>query len=168
MDLDCWVIFVPSCLVPSYCVLLYLVLTSLRDEAADSLANHLVYVLAVFPHSLGGCRRLTSLIVTFSWIPFIIAKPWSNAQRNVQSTLFISNSKGLWNTSRYPYFDISDLQNWETNNSHNHILQIYICNWTLEVRDILKILWKRGEIAPKEQFLLFSTIFCYMLLDFHV
>ena len=30
----------------------------------------------------------------------------------------------------------------------------YMCNWTLEVRDILKILWKRGEIA-KEQFLLF-------------
>ena len=24
----------------------------------------------------------------------------------------------------------------------------YICNWSLEVRDILKILWKRGEIAP--------------------
>ena len=24
----------------------------------------------------------------------------------------------------------------------------YMCNWTLEVRDILKILWKRGEIAP--------------------
>ena len=23
----------------------------------------------------------------------------------------------------------------------------YMCNWTLEVRDILKILWKRGEIA---------------------
>ena len=42
-----------------------------------------------------------------------------------------------------------------------------MCNWTLEVRDILKILWKRGEIAPQEQFLLFSTIF-YMLLDFHV
>ena len=32
-------------------------------------------------------------------------------------------------------------------------------NWTLEVRDKLKILWKRGEIAPEEQFLLFSTIF---------
>ena len=43
-----------------------------------------------------------------------------------------------------------------------------MCNWTLEVRDILKILWKRGEIAPEEQFLLFSTIFFYMLLDFHV
>ena len=33
-----------------------------------------------------------------------------------------------------------------------------MCNWTLEVRDILKILWKRGEI---------HNIF-YMLLDFHV
>ena len=44
------------------------------------------------------------------------------------------------------------------------------CNLTLEVRGtrILKILWKRGEIAPKEQFLLFFTIFCYLLLDFHV
>ena len=38
---------------------------------------------------------------------------------------------------------------------------IYIYNWTLEVRDILKILWKR-EIAP-----LFHNIF-YLLLDFHV
>ena len=32
----------------------------------------------------------------------------------------------------------------------------------------MKILWKRGEIAPMEQFLLFSTIFCYLLLDFSV
>ena len=39
---------------------------------------------------------------------------------------------------------------------------------TPAVRDILKILLKRGEIAPKEQFLLFSTIFCYLLLDFHL
>ena len=43
-----------------------------------------------------------------------------------------------------------------------------MCNWTLEVRDIIKkILWKRGEIAPLEQFLLFSTIIFYML-DFQV
>ena len=33
---------------------------------------------------------------------------------------------------------------------------------------MLKILWKRGEIAPKEQFLLLSTIFCYLMLYFHV
>ena len=33
---------------------------------------------------------------------------------------------------------------------------------------MLKILWKRGEIAPEEQFLLFSKIFCYLMLDFYV
>ena len=40
--------------------------------------------------------------------------------------------------------------------------------FTPEVRYSLKILWKRGKIAPEEQFLLFSTIYCYLLLDFHV
>ena len=33
---------------------------------------------------------------------------------------------------------------------------------------MLKILWKRGEIAPEEQFLILSTIFCYRMLDFYV
>ena len=33
---------------------------------------------------------------------------------------------------------------------------------------MLKILWKRGEIAPVEQFLLLSIIFCYLMLDFYV
>ena len=37
-----------------------------------------------------------------------------------------------------------------------------MCNWTLEVRDILKTSWKRGE------FLFFSAILFYLLLDFHV
>ena len=32
----------------------------------------------------------------------------------------------------------------------------------------MKILWKGGEIAPQEQFLLFSTIFCKLILDFCV
>ena len=44
----------------------------------------------------------------------------------------------------------------------------WICNLTPEVGDILKILWKRGEIAPQEQFLLFSTIFYYLFFDHHV
>ena len=30
------------------------------------------------------------------------------------------------------------------------------------------MLWEREEIAPEEQFLLLSTIFCCLLLDFHV
>ena len=33
---------------------------------------------------------------------------------------------------------------------------------------MLKILWKRAEITPEEQFLLLSTIFCYLMLDFCV
>ena len=33
---------------------------------------------------------------------------------------------------------------------------------------MLKILWKIGEIAPQEQFLLLSTIFCYLMLGFCV
>ena len=33
---------------------------------------------------------------------------------------------------------------------------------------MLKILWKRGKIAPAEQFLPFSTIFYYLMLDFYV
>ena len=70
----------------------------------------------------------------------------------------------FWNYSRYPYLDISDLQNEEKIN-RTTTLHKWICNLTLEVRDTLKILWKRWEM---EQFLLFSTIFCYPLLDFHV
>ena len=33
---------------------------------------------------------------------------------------------------------------------------------------MLKILWKRVKIAPQEQFLLLSTLFCYLMLDFYV
>ena len=30
------------------------------------------------------------------------------------------------------------------------------------------MLWKRGEIAPEEQFLLLPTIFCYRMVDLYV
>ena len=33
---------------------------------------------------------------------------------------------------------------------------------------MLKVLWKGGEIAPEEQFLLLSTICSYLMLDFYV
>ena len=33
---------------------------------------------------------------------------------------------------------------------------------------MLKILWKKGKIAPEEQFLLLFTIFSYLMLDFYV
>ena len=59
----------------------------------------------------------------------------------------------LWNASRYPYLDISDLQNWGKL-IRTATFNKYIICWTLEVRDILKILWKRGAISP-----LFHNIF---------
>ena len=37
--------------------------------------------------------------------------------------------------------------------------------WLLELEIYIEKLWKRGEIAPQEQFLLFSTIFCNLILD---
>ena len=42
----------------------------------------------------------------------------------------------------------------------------WICNLIPEIRDLLKILWKRGDIAPEEQYLPFSTIFGYQVLMF--
>ena len=91
----------------------------------------------------------------------------TNNPKQIQSTLVISNSQGLSEILR----DIrtSTYQNCRIEEKITRITTFNkcICNWTLEIRDILKILWKRGEIIPLEQFLLFSTIFCYLLLDFH-
>ena len=70
----------------------------------------------------------------------------------IQSTLIISKSKGLSGILpdiRTLTYQICGIE--ENNKLINHTL--------LKLRDILKILWKRGEIAPEEQFLLFSTIF---------
>ena len=68
----------------------------------------------------------------------------------------------LWNTLRYPYLDISDLQKWGKI-IRTTTFNKFICNWTLEFRDISrdiskisrdiskisrdmsKILLKRGE-----------------------
>ena len=69
-------------------------------------------------------------------------------QLQIQSTLVISNSNGLSEilrdirTSTYPSCRIEEKLIRTTK------FNKYISNWTLEVRDILKILWKRGEIAP--------------------
>ena len=48
-----------------------------------------------------------------------------------------------------------------------HFTNDYVI-FTLGVSDIFKILGKKREIAPLEQFFLFFTVFCYLLLDFYV
>ena len=73
---------------------------------------------------------------------------------DIQSTLIISKSKG-----RYEILRDIRTSTYQICRIEEKIIRItkfnkYICNWTLEVRDILKILWKRGEIAPFPQYFL--------------
>ena len=73
----------------------------------------------------------------------------------------------LWNTSRYPYFDISDLHNWVKLFEQSHLTNIYVIG-LLKLEIYLKnIVEKRrncslGAISP-----LFHYIF-YLFLDFYV
>ena len=66
----------------------------------------------------------------------------------VQSTLVISNSKGLSETLRDIRTSTYQIFRIEESIIRTTTFDKYICNWILEVRDISKILWKRGEIAP--------------------
>ena len=72
----------------------------------------------------------------------------SSRQEGVQSTLVISNSKGLSEILRDIRTSSYQICRIEEKIIRKNTLNKYMCNWTLEVRDILKILWKRGEIAP--------------------
>ena len=78
---------------------------------------------------------------------------------HVQSTLVISNSKGLSETLRDICTSTYQIFRIEEKIIQTSTFNKFICNWTLEVRDISKILWKRGEIAPQEPSLLFPQYF---------
>ena len=56
------------------------------------------------------------------------------------------------------YFEISVPQHTRFTELRRTINEATICNLTLEVRDILKLLWKRGEIAPSPLFHSFSLL----------
>ena len=89
------------------------------------------------------------------------------AYKLIQSTLVISKSKrpsqtlrDIW-TSTYQIYSIEEKTIWTTN--------FYKWNLTPLNRNVYwKYCEKRGEIAPQEQFLLFSTIFYNLILDFCV
>ena len=66
----------------------------------------------------------------------------------IQSTLAISNSKGLSEILRDIRTSTYQICRIEVKLIRLTTFNKYMCNWTLEVRDILKIFWKRGEIAP--------------------
>ena len=87
-----------------------------------------------------------------------------NLFKQVQSTLVISNSKGLCKILRDIRTSTYQICRIEEKLIRLTTFNKYMCNWTLDVRDVLKILWKSGEIALSP---LFHNIF-YLLLDFHV
>ena len=67
---------------------------------------------------------------------------------HIQLTLVISNSKGLSEILRDISTSTYQMCRIEEKITRTTTFNKYMCNWALEVRDILKILWKRGEIAP--------------------
>ena len=66
----------------------------------------------------------------------------------LQLTLVTSNSKGMSEILRDIRTSIYMSCRIEETIIRTTTFNKYICNWTLEITDILKILWKRGEIAP--------------------
>ena len=93
--------------------------------------------------------HLPWLIQTLVWIPI-----QNHAYSNTVDSRYLEFQGTQWNTSRYPYLVISDLQN-EEKIIRTTTFKKYMCNWTLKFGDILKIMWKKGEIVPS----LFHNIF---------
>ena len=86
----------------------------------------------------------------------------------LQSTLVISKSK-----VSLKYFEISVPRHFRfaefRKNKHKqpHLINEHKI-WLLKLEIYWKNIVEKWRIAPKVQFLLFSTIFCNLLLDFHV
>ena len=60
----------------------------------------------------------------------------------IQSTLVIPNSKGLYEILQDIRTSTHQICRIEEKIIRTNTFNKYICNWTPEVRDILKILWK--------------------------
>ena len=52
------------------------------------------------------------------------AKDFFNGTEYTVDSRYLEVEGTLWNTARYPYFDISDVQNWEKYQSNNQISQM--------------------------------------------
>ena len=81
----------------------------------------------------------------------------------LQSTLVISNSKGLSEILRDIRTSTYQICRTEEKLIRLTTFNKYMCNWTLEVRDILKILRKRGEISPLSHNILVPDVRCSYL-----
>ena len=82
-------------------------------------------------------------------------------KKSTVDSRYLETQGTLWNTSRYPYFDISDLRNWEK----QLIQQPPLTEWSFNLHPKLEIYWKYCGKEEKLQFVLFSTIFWCLLVD---
>ena len=98
----------------------------------------------------------------------IFSQTWPTIHSQIQSTLVISNSKGPSETLRdisTSTYQMCRIEEYTTRTTKFHK---WTCNLTPLVRNVCWNIVERGEIAPEEQFLLLSTIFFYLMLDFSV
>ena len=86
---------------------------------------------------------------------------WFSWFTNTVDSCYLEVQGTLWNTSRYPYLTYQICRIGEMVNGTTRFHK-WICNLTFDCRNILK------NIMEKRRFLLFSTIFWYLLLDFHI
>ena len=68
-------------------------------------------------------RRQTEFCAIALYIPFVTLQCQFLLSCTVDSR-YLELEGTLWDTSRYPYFDISDVQNWGKYQSNNQISQM--------------------------------------------
>ena len=95
-----------------------------------------------------GWKMITNELHQEKWVLTAYADKEGPDQPTHTVNSHLEAQETLWNTLRYLYIDISDLQKWGKKIIQTTTFHKWICNLTPENRDILKILWKRGEIAP--------------------
>ena len=84
--------------------------------------------------------------------------PYNHTTR--YSRLSLSRTQGtLWNTSRYPYFDISDLQNWGKQLTEQLPLTEWICNLTPKLEIYWKYCGKEEKLLLRSNFSSFPQCF---------
>ena len=71
----------------------------------------------------------------------------------------------LWNTSRYPYFDISDLRNWGKQLIEQPPLTEWTCNLTPKLEIYWKYCGKEEKLLLRSNFSSFPQYFYCLLVD---
>ena len=118
------------------------------------------YEIALFALNIPTSQRIALIILTFensvflllylnaAWLVANLYRPWSEAFFDVYTiidTRYLEFQETLWNTSRYPYFDIQDLQNWGKIIEQPHFTNEYVI-WLLKLEIYLKYFGKEKKL----------------------